>query len=162
MHQEAGRPFQGFQKNISYKAVADDDIGSAFYGAAALHVANEVNAALITGLLEQLMDHLILFIAFAGFCADVQQAYARGFGTQNLLGVKAPMKANCIMYSGVQSALAPASMRTALPVRVGITGATAARRMPGIRLTSRVAPERMGAGTAGGEKCVAGAAFQQL
>ena len=51
------------------------------------------------------------------------------------------MKANCSRYSGVHSAVAPQSMSTMLPVALGTTGAKAARRMPRIRLTIRVAAD---------------------
>ena len=51
------------------------------------------------------------------------------------------MRANWHIYSGVHSALAPASMRTAPPAPVGTMGATAARRMPGMRRTMRVPAE---------------------
>lgn len=66
------------------------------------------------------------------------------------------------MYSGVQSALAPASMRTALPVRVGITGGHSGPANARNPLDQQGSAGENGAGTAGGEKCVAGAAFQQL
>ena len=44
-------------------------------------------------------------------------------------------------YSGVPSAVAPQSMSTIFPFAVGTTGASAARRMPRMRLMSRVAAE---------------------
>ena len=43
----------------------------------------------------------------------------------------------------MHSAVAPQSMSTAPPAPVGTTGARAARRIPRIRLTSRVAADRM-------------------
>ena len=48
------------------------------------------------------------------------------------------MQANCMRNSGVHSALAPQSIRMHWPAAVGMMGAMAARRMPGIRLTIRV------------------------